>query len=280
MLPKPMISWTACALKRAGSLVLLAALAGCGRPTQFSADRYGMIEGVRLRSLVHQAIEGTDHYLEGEVKFAVSWNCPPDRIPVFILAGAGPLAIWVPNGYRVVLLQEENLERFLTYYVGPMSEEQSSWQAMLTLMLLHEAGHLVHGDAGAYDVTGVQTTGYNRDDTAQKRAEVRADDFAVDAIVKLRDAGSTRAMMLEVHLMSFGYNLLKERLIDNFGATGLRAPSAFWDGSDTHPNLELRILTMLARLSPQMYEAQLDDFIERRRSNPNPVLYQADDLPP
>jgi hypothetical protein len=72
-------------------------------------------------------------------------------------------------------------------------------------------------------------------------------------------------MDLSLCLMNAGWNLLQHRLIENFGATTLRLPSAFGDRNYSHPNLELRLLVINYAASHEASALQLlQDFLDKR----------------
>jgi hypothetical protein len=146
----------------------------------------------------------------------------------------------------------------------------------LAVILLHEAGHFEYGDAGLYG----EPVAINKDSlpvqlNESKNKELRADRFAGDQIRSASKSSGHRqktAMDLSLCLINAGWNLFHHRLIDNFGATTLRLPSAFGDRNYSHPNLELRLLIINYAASHQEAALQLlQDFLDKRSQSESNV---------
>jgi len=142
-------------------------------------------------------------------------------------------------------------------------------QLLLTFALLHEAGHIANGDAGALAPSDLLMTGGElRGASEAKNRELRADVFAVELIKASALPGTesnaySTAVQLEALLTALQFNLFGRRLIGQFGDQG----AAFADTSYSHPNWELRLLIMNYRLSgSRTAEHLLDDYLERRRA--------------
>jgi Zn-dependent protease with chaperone function len=156
---------------------------------------------------------------------------------------------------------------------------------VLAYMLLHELGHIVHGDLvekGESSDTAVPATGFNLDLTQQKDREISADRYAADAISSAIAARGTdrgpAATAVAMTLSQLSWNLAEHRLLDNFGGTALHHPSLFWDTGLSHPNLEWRILSVNDEISKTTVSHQLlSDFESSRHSQPL-VLYRTPEL--
>ena len=152
---------------------------------------------------------------------------------------------------------------------------------VLAYMLLHEAGHVAHGDMKSSNAFDDSSGGekFNLDPTAQKDRENAADRFAADAIASgITEKGTERglaAARLSTVLAQLSWNLAEHRLLDNFGGTEANLPSLFQDAGLSHPNLEWRILVVNDAISHTSTSRQLiKDFEERRQHKPS-VLFQA-----
>lgn len=151
---------------------------------------------------------------------------------------------------------------------------------VLAYMLLHEAGHIAHGDlnsSNAFD-DGSGSGKFNLDSTAQKNRENAADHFAADAIASgIAEKGTDRglaATRLSMVLAQLSWNLAEHRLLDNFGGTEANLSALFQDAGLSHPNLEWRILVVNEAIShSQTSQKLLQDFEEHRHHEPS-ILYQ------
>jgi Zn-dependent protease with chaperone function len=119
----------------------------------------------------------------------------------------------------------------------------------------------------------VDLSSLNLRENIEKSREFKADAFAAQALAAaMKGTGGgveaqMAAMTLVMCLSSWSFNLSKERLLDNFGATALNRPSVFWDKGNSHPNMELRILTIMHLLTGSQTSAELlDDFLTHRKA--------------
>jgi hypothetical protein len=144
----------------------------------------------------------------------------------------------------------------------------------LAVMLLHEVGHIANGDYGAFaEEVPPDLSSLNLRENIEKSREFKADAFAAQAIAAaMKGTGGEveaqmAAMTLGMCLSSWSFNLSKERVLDNFGATALNRPAVFWDKGNSHPNMELRILTIMHLLTGSQTSAELlDDFLTHRKA--------------
>lgn len=206
------------------------------------------------------------------------------EIPVYLIHSQRAAAsltqtlawIRVPEGRAAILIEEEAMDEALNGAKAAGSETTLAikGEECLAVMLLHEAGHIANGDYGAFtEAVPVDLSSFNLHENVEKSREFKADAFAAQALgAAMKDTGGEfevrlAAMTLGMCLSSWSFNLSKERLLDNFGATALNRPAVFWDKGNSHPNMELRILTILHLLMGDKTSAGLlDDFLAHRRA--------------
>jgi hypothetical protein len=155
----------------------------------------------------------------------------------------------VPYDCNCVFVQPEIFEKRLSSYsnASPAMLRVDKGEA-LAFMLLHEVGHLAHGDPGKYQ-DRAKTHNYNFDLTDQKEIESSADRFAAESLIaasadKAHFATWMASMKIEMTLANISWNLSVIRHLDNFGASILCSKFVFADNGVTHPNYELRVLTV------------------------------------
>jgi hypothetical protein len=150
---------------------------------------------------------------------------------------------------------------------------------VLAFMLLHEVGHIIHGDPGQFE-DAETTAASNTVQTEQKERESKADRFAIEQVAAAADDrnsvdGWLAAMRMELALSDLSWNMAALRFLDHFGATSLCSSAVFSDAGYTHPNFELRLLVVNDILVHKAASKQLlQDFIGCRKRPPQ-VLYQA-----
>lgn len=191
------------------------------------------------------------------------------------------LPAFVPQGCRCIVVDTLALSHWLSRHSADETTQLSlDADHSLAFILLHEVGHIVHGDAsGRFENGGYAEL--NIDPSYAKAREQRADKFAADILRSLIQArqpnsATTAAAMVAMELTKLSWNMQSHRSLQNFGATAIGAPDVFFDRSLTHPNLEWRILN-LNNLILQTKEAQalLDAFETARQSGADPKpLYQ------
>lgn len=260
------------------------------RSSSWDVTRYGLVEAPSGRPTVQAAIDLVSKILPDPPPLVVAagWssNRPGRAVPVHAVAAQGlgrNELVAIYSDCRCILVKSADLDRWLQERVGSSSALLSVDEpALLAYMLLHEIGHFVDGDAeGAMSSpTSGEVGSLNRDDTAQKDREAAADRYAASTLkAALQDGGARGLSAGEVTmaLSNLSWNLSAHRLLDDFGATSLGKPQAFWDTGYSHPNIELRILTVNALVSgSDVAQKLLDDFRERRNQAPM-ILYRKQD---
>jgi hypothetical protein len=167
----------------------------------------------------------------------------PAKVPVHLVGGGlGPdeLAM-TPQGCRCVLLNTRAIETSTAELSGndktDLPINLAKWAAFI---LLHEAGHLAHGDYLPEAPGGDGGSAF-----ARKYAEYQADEFAAQRIKEGSVPGHKgfgQAMLVSFELSNASWNLLADRLLDHFAASALKDASLVLDAGYSHPNFELRIL--------------------------------------
>ena len=270
----------------AACLGAVALLAGCSRapePVACSPAKYGYVPTNSHREEVAAAVAAADSVLPVTIRLVI--DQPPgsmataptggsEVIPVWTVAerNLGPLDVaFVPEGCRAVVLQTPALfARIAAWNGDPKTALDVEPTYAAAWLLLHEAGHLAEGKAGKFEGAPV-VRGVNFDDTPDKRREVAADYYAA-TLVKDGVGSSDLSQMLASNriamaLTNLSWNLERDRLLGDFGATALGLPRAFGDPAYTHPNLEFRILVANGWINPNEASQKLvEEFLRGRTS--------------
>ncbi|MBY5416419.1 hypothetical protein [Rhizobium leguminosarum] len=267
------------------TVLLPVAVLGCSQqdhPAKSLVEQFGYVETVQGRELVEQAARKASSVLGSRkpLVLAGAWqdgaaSAAANRITISLIAPEQVpkrLFVFVPSsGCACIFIQPQALTAWLDRYVTALPDQMLSidYADALAFMLLHEVGHVEHGDAGLFEAVTVAPAHFDNSDETKKEEE--ADRFAVDAIVAAAEptgkdvSGFLAATSIQMALSKLSWNLSAIRLLDNFGATELALPSVFGDLSYSHPNLELRILTVNYLLHANETSRQLlDQFLERR----------------
>jgi hypothetical protein len=249
--------------------------------SQSPVERLGLAETTIGRALVEEAIARANAIAGDKpgIRLAPSWQqAKPTRheTVVFLIAPgniAAAYSVMVPAACKCVFIQPRAFEE----WVGEHSTANSGMLAIdhrdiLTIMLLHEIGHIVRGDPGQFEAERGNSD-VNIVGTAEKQRETDADRYALDLIVAASQSskameGWLGAMAVQLALTNLSWNLASKRFIGNFGATTLCSRNVFGDPGYTHPNLELRILTMNALLANTNTAWQLVKDFETCRNAP------------
>lgn len=280
-------------MSRLGKLwpVFLVLLSGCKSDPHSppSIESFGLVESTADRPTLQSAIQTTNLVLGSSalVRLRPGWKDPRERqsIPVFAVAPHGLSKREAMASYQpcnCVVAQIGWVDEWLKEQIGSGSGLLTTdLRDVLAYMLLHEAGHIAHGDmnrSNAFDNTFSEGK-FNLDPTAQKDRENAADDFAANAIASgIKEKGTDRglaAARVSIVLAQLSWNLAEHRLLDNFGGTEANRSSLFQDAGLSHPNLEWRILVVNDAIAHSTTSQQLlKDFEQHRRHKPS-VLFQA-----
>jgi hypothetical protein len=274
-------------------LTLLLWVAGC-RQNQVRAaagiEAYGLVESSVDHPALGEAVQMANVVLGPKsTKFAAGWSGAGDRKVILVYA-ATPMGLGkneVVTSFpqcQCVVVQVGRMQEWLKLQSGSNSAQLSiETKTLLAYMLLHEMGHITHGDivSSEGDGQGASTSlsKYNLDPTAQKAKEVDADQFAAKSIADgMHEKGTDRGLAateLAVTLAKLSWNLNAHRGLDNFAPNILGEPSVFYDAGLSHPNLEWRILSVNAAIDGSPTSAALLHDFEERRQPENYVLFRA-----
>jgi hypothetical protein len=217
----------------------------------------GYTETKKGRPLITQAIGIANAILaaSSSYKLREGWT-PADKdkpatneLAVYLIARTlPPFVIQVPfKSCRCVFVQQPAFRKSLSAYSGkPKQMLRVEPSHMLAFMLLHEVGHVDNGDPGAFDGGSADL---NVTETEQKERERVADGFAARALVAASNytkstSGFLDSMNVQLAVTNASWNLAAVRLLDRFGGSTLCAKDLFADRGLSHPNYELRILTV------------------------------------
>jgi hypothetical protein len=238
--------------------------------------------------------------IENAARFANSWLSPESGIhytPSWKISKSqgddGDVAIYaigelhaprtymvaVPVGCRCVFVQPRAFETWLNDHLSHTGLTlEVSEDRLLAFMLLHESGHIAHGDPGQFDGSGDGPL--NASTIIDKTREQNADAFAVQqlkqAIGRTKDTGAwTSAQFAAIDLSNLSFEMQQVREERFFGSETLGTPEAFDDLGYTHPNFELRLLTVNDAISNTKDSHELLENFLAKRAPHNPVLFQA-----
>jgi hypothetical protein len=262
--------------------------------------RYGLYESERHRSMVAAAIELANGAMGGGVDFRLTPGWIParaegTRVPVYLvgLDRPGRFGIsFVPRGERCIFVDDEALSSLQKAVLGQIPEQAlCEDQELLALILLHEAGHIEHGDWGRVFPSQASSNTLNADETEGKKREIEADRFAAGQIKDgLRSPPTSRrvaaAARLENAVREVGFRLFLHRKKKDLESLryefdellrrepgsstgGTRSQSsesaAYLDAGASHPNLEYRLMRMHYEMFPTQGEKDILEQIENRR---------------
>jgi hypothetical protein len=193
------------------------------------------------------------------------------RISVYLIRGiqlSDKEVSFVPNQDRCVFINAPGVkylsELFHSANSSPPTGADDETELALTLIVLHEVGHIVNGDAGSFvesefppwdEITGSLGDAKNR--------ELKADFFAVEQINKARQRS------FPVTILPLGARIAAFVGSSSF-RTGMSQASTdisiYRDKGSTHPNFYLRLLIMSNKLYPNPFSADLlRSFVEKRK---------------
>jgi hypothetical protein len=274
----------------AAGLALLA-LVGCNQvDTRTPVERFGLAETPAGRPTATEAIEMANAMLatKSPVRLRGSWQSRAGGesgtdVPVYLIDGNGISAVYVvivPIRCLCIFVQPGAFRQWVKDHTERLRQMVSTDPAaILAFMLLHEVGHIEHGDPGQFEAEG-GAVAINTDPTVQKDRETAADRFAVD-MVEAANAnlssvdGWLASIKVMTALTALSWNMSAIRLVENFGATSLCSRAVFADSGYSHPNFELRLLVANNLLAPTPASLELVDTFMNCRLRRNPgILFQ------
>jgi hypothetical protein len=172
-------------------------------------------------------------------------------VPVYVVENANNPPCEVPYSHRVIVIDEQ-FPSYLNkqFLQGGLIEStyMISSVDLLTVLLLHELGHLAHTDYKK-DIAYRFSSVLNDEKTVMKEVEEQADQFAVTVLRNaLRDTQNTQRALAARHLVvTLGLAQLNLSYIRQKNGVILTndALSYYMDRGYTHQNTELRLLTIL-----------------------------------
>jgi hypothetical protein len=193
-----------------------------------------------------------------------------DAIAVFLIDGAslGDIEIaFVPQGCRCIFVNEHSLDDMFhrLYLVGSQAAEQHNdfdKAVALSLVLLHEMGHIHFGDRGSYSTnTALDLSELNRPSGSIFNPELRADVFASEVIKLAWSSGEMKSPLPGPYgratiasnifrVIATGFNVYDlnndpQGILDHKQKLDLFAQKGY-----SHLNLYLRLLIFLQQSEP------------------------------
>jgi hypothetical protein len=269
-------------------LLLVVGAIGCSRSKApyNPVSEMGLLETTNGRELADRTVTLANSLLGPDAKITLrtSWTAenPGARqvATVYLVNTAGAPALYmvvVPSDCGCIFIQPQRYAAWVTQYSTTLSSMLPiSSENVLVFMLLHEIGHIVNRDRGEF----VEPAGENSSGLSTKEREERADSFAVlhlmAAAKRTKDTDAwLNAMHVEMDLANLSWNIQALRQNEYFGSTVLGTPAAFADAGYSHPNFELRILTVNDQISHTAISHQLlESFQATRNRKGDPVLFK------
>ena len=250
--------------------------------------------------MVAAAIELANGAMGGGVSFrlAPGWlaeRAEGSRVPVYLvgLERPGKFGIsFVPRGERCIFVDDEALSSLREAVLGRIPEQPlCEDQVLLGLILLHEAGHIEHGDWGRAFPSQHSSNTLNADETEGKKREIEADRFAagrikdavgspptsrrVSAGARLENAVREVGFRLFLHRKKKDLESLRHELDELVSPAPGRSRGetlhqssesvAYLDSGASHPNLEYRLMRMHYEIFPTEGERKILEQIENQR---------------
>lgn len=275
------------------AILLLAVAAGCGSPHRSMSGpapasgpgpgtvvtpssylaKFGFEATERNRATVEASVVLANEILEGaglDSRIQCDWKESADvdvalhLVKTHERGSLGPC--FVLPGARAILVDAAEVDRIPTTFGGE-DDEESDVEALLSVFLLHEVGHLDEGhNALPRFALPFSDADYNVEETDEKRKEMEADRFAGSCLRRAFEPGSAgflSASRAQMALPKASFNLTGRSVVNSPGAP---PRERYWDRSYTHPNFELRILNIWYEMSPsEGLKEMRDAFIEERQ---------------
>lgn len=192
-------------------------------------------------------------------------------IPVFAVkpSDANRMVAHVRQGCRAILIGTQEFETTFSKLADGNELLENNEKEMLALLLMHELGHIHLGHYGGFIPTD-QPPALNLNLTASKRREEDADAFAAGILrreIAAIDKGEAYfpSLMVITFVSKLSLVISTQAMFDCFGCRVLGSPDIFWDHSQSHENLEYRLLKMSHAIAPSETSQQLLDDYENAR---------------
>jgi len=252
-------------------------------------EKYSIRDAFVKRPLLEKSVLATNYLLEDSVniKFQLieSWKIEKETsaesnsklIPVFLLRKEGFLnneTIFVPADENCIFIIERNFDDFI---LNLSKSKNWSFEVdtinLLSLMLLHEVGHIANGHQGSFgDNQFIDLSSLNNYETINKNKELAADYFAAKIIKNASKTGFTKkesiAFSLRLFLGSLTFDLEQKDRLENLFAN---EQNRYWDEGYSHPNFRLRLkIINHFLLDTEESKAELEFFLNKRE-NPKTI---------
>jgi hypothetical protein len=266
-------------------------VSGCRRASapENPVTNMGLTETALGHALIEHAADFANSWLEpgSEIRFVPVWRASGPQstnqaVRIYAISDVGAPAnymVSVPTHCRCVFIEPLAYETWLSNHVSHTDPTlEISEPRLLAFMLLHEAGHITHGDPGEFD--GNETGSLNSNTTEEKARESSADSFAVEqlkgAMARSKDYTPwINAQFATADLSNLAFEMQQMRQERFFGAELLHTPEAFYDLGYTHPNFELRLLTVNDVISNTPTSHRLLESFLAKRATGTSILYQS-----
>lgn len=246
-------------------LTALACASGCREDDRTDcASRYRLQPSTAFAALVRDAVQSANSLLPNENRLAVAPVPAGEKAaPVWVVRGdaVSPRELmFVPRGEQCVLINADGLSEFTSMFAGEGAAGFSiDDKEALTLLLLHEAGHvsdtrtgLLRCDSNTPPLTEGELKAPRQE---TKHPELRADKYAAELVARATRPGTEAtafltAVDLQLLATKISWNLSTVRFLRHFGQTSAGDPSLAANANPSHPNLEMRFLVFSYALSP------------------------------
>lgn len=232
----------------------------------------------RLTKSTHEQLSGAIAIVNGLVddrelrlKLAGDGERHGSEIPVFAVkpSDANGMVAHVRQGCRAILIGTQEFETTFPKLAEGNVLLEDHEKEMLTLLLLHELGH-IHLDHYGGFIPPEQAPALNLNPTASKEREEDADAFAAGILRdEIAAIGTGEAyfpgIMAITFVSSLSFVVSTEASLEKFGCRVLGCRDIFWDHSQSHENLEYRLLKMNHAIAPSETSQQLLEDYERTR---------------
>ncbi len=255
-----------------GAVLILSAFARASASAQECSFEKRLIEPTETQlSKAIEIVNGLVHDPELRLELAKDGDLEGSAIPVYAVKprDANGMVAHVREGCRAILVGTQEFELSFPKLAEGNVLLEGDENEMLALLLLHELGHIRHKHYGAFLPTG-QAASLNLDPTASKKRETEADAFAARILSDEMDAmGRGEAyipgVMVITFVSSLSFIISTEATLNCFGCRALGSPDIFWDHSQSHENLEYRLLKMNHAIARSETSQQLLNDYERAR---------------
>jgi hypothetical protein len=248
----------------------------------------GLFESFDNRQAVEDAIDLANRVLacRSETHLRPAWNmfnAAPEDVPVYAVIPPRPGQFEVAfckSGYRCIFIDTTRVPALNSFFSNNFKDaSQQKTEHLLAITLLHEAGHIVHGDwknplpsapSGAESGRSGEDV---QSENGWKARELSADKFAGESIRGAMNQSKdvpafTAAINIGSTVVMICFNLTSRRLLGDFGAAVLGDRQAFKDTEFTHPNLAYRLLAINNEINRSPESLKLLKDFEAQRAGP------------